>query len=720
MSTNPPQTRAEAVASSCSPNILILRVHHNKASFTATFRTRFTTGSTHETKCSCSRIHHVWLGADDTDDASRRTVLLPEIPQKTTNMTFIYRSAANTQEARDLCASSQTASDTTPFRKRVHELMTALAALCEAEHLSNQTKSWPTASSILRPFRSSNLDRNSVSEELRAKIMTPLAPSEVQGQGLGYIYILRSQLGINTLSALKIGFSKYHPEHRAHELASCLSVPEVVAHTPLIPHAKRIESLIHTELVAKRKVQACGQCGKEHREWFTISHAESREIVTRWSRWVLRQPYLDGKLSNEWRAYLQEQEFGSTNLEATIFELWGDILDNLPTQDTDSTTEEQLAAYMNACYFENLGQTILGPLKGNFSSFHDALRDGRSGQPLEIHDYKRAMEEFISSESKIRTDPGLKPRSEGGSDSSKTYDFDAWKDKVFEEVKAIKNLKTGAISISDPEQGVTESPLGDATLLPVVSLKALRKMDAPARSWIGYNPTHEGFQFLQEAYQRGEWVGNIPQFKLPKAFRKAGITKLSAEAATNVKDIDPSSSTQPTSSRNQPKNCAEAQTNTGDQSGRLRGQTTRFIRSEDGDKWEFSAELNEDFLKQVNEAGELMKTPLGRALLEKEMLRSFKHYGLNFTGGYEADASTSSESSADEMSTDEMSTDEMSIDEMSIDGLEHMQPEVNTQVAGSTGKESANVPTSTSQPNIPPSSGLGISKAETKRWLESI
>ncbi|KAH6662595.1 hypothetical protein B0J14DRAFT_570956 [Halenospora varia] len=82
----------------------------------------------------------------------------------------------------------------------------------------------------------------------------------------------------------------------------------------------------------------------------------------------------------------------------------------------------------------------------------------------------------------FESDPGLKPRSEDGSDSSKIYDFDAWKKKVFEEMKAIKNLKTGAISVSDPEQGVTESPLGDATLLPVVSLKAPRKMDAPTRS----------------------------------------------------------------------------------------------------------------------------------------------------------------------------------------------------------------------------------------------
>ncbi|RYO77917.1 hypothetical protein DL766_001890 [Monosporascus sp. MC13-8B] len=574
-------------------------------------------------------------------------------------MKFIFRSAANTQKAKDLCESSQQPSEAAPFRKRMHELMTALGALCEGEHSSNKTKSRSATSSVLRPFRTNNLGINAVSEELRAKIMAPLALSEVQGHGLGYIYILRSQSGISTLSALKIGFSKYHPEHRAHELAGCLSRPEVVAHTPLLPHAKRIESLIHIELMSQRKVQVCEQCGQEHREWFTISHAESREIVTRWSRWVLRQPYLGGKLSEKWRAYLQEQDFGSTNPEATMFELWEGILDNFPRQDIDSAPEEQLAGYINACYYDIQVQRILGPLKGNFPNFYKSLRDGRSGQPLEFQDLMRAMDDLISSESKVRTDPGIKPRRESESGfSARPYDFDFedWKKEIFKKMKAIKALKTGAFSVSDPKQGVTESPLGDATLLPVVSLKALRQMDAPARNWIGYNPTHEGFQFLQEAYQRGEWVGNLPQFKLPKAFREAGITKLPAEAAVDMKVIDPSDLTQPSSSRDQPNNSADAQVNTGEPPGGLRGKRVRFIRSEDADKWEFSAEVNGD-------AAELMKGPLGRALVEKEALRSFKYLGLNLTGGYEHSASSSSS---------ESSVDELSADEMSIDEPEHM------------------------------------------------
>jgi hypothetical protein len=47
------------------------------------------------------------------------------------------------------------------------------------------------------------------------------------------------------------------------------------------------------------------------------------------------------------------------------------------------------------------------------------------------------------------------------------------------------------------------------------------------------------FQMLQEAYQRGEWVGDVPQFKLPKAFRKADLAKLPMQdSAADTKGAD--------------------------------------------------------------------------------------------------------------------------------------------------------------------------------------
>jgi hypothetical protein len=68
------------------------------------------------------------------------------------------------------------------------KLATDLAAMCEEEHPLDETKPRLTANfTVLTPFRTSDLDTSTVSEELRGKISSPLAVSEVQGQGMGYV-----------------------------------------------------------------------------------------------------------------------------------------------------------------------------------------------------------------------------------------------------------------------------------------------------------------------------------------------------------------------------------------------------------------------------------------------------------------------------------------------------------------------------------------------------
>ncbi|KAL2130544.1 hypothetical protein VTI74DRAFT_6242 [Chaetomium olivicolor] len=443
-----------------------------------------------------------------------------------------------------------------------------------AERPIEQAKSRSIAPSVLFPFRTRNLDRYTVSKELRTKILSPLPDSEVQDDGLGYVYILRSKLDISTQSVLKIGFSKHHPEHRAHNLASCLAVPEIVAHTPRIPHAKRIESLIHTELVANRKVKKCRNCGADHQEWFAISHAESREIVIRWSRWVLRRPYIDGKLSEKWRTYLQKQDFVSTNPQATMPELWRNILDGFPLQNTDP--EEQPAAYLTACYWKDIFGRIVGLSNGSISR-----------------------------------------------------------------MEMIKYLSTGAFSVSNLEQDRTEFPLGEATLLPVLSLKDLRCMEAPKRKWVGYSPAYEWFQMLHEAYQRGEWVGNVSQ-----SFCKACNTHLRTQAAAAIgtKGTDtPTGSTK----RGQVREDVKA-----------RDSEIEPLSGPDGQKVTVSSEIDDGYTKQVKEVQET-KEFLDRTLVESELIRQFRYPGINADSSYEE--ISSSEDSEGNLSDDD--ADKMDIDE---------------------------------------------------------
>ena len=96
-------------------------------------------------------------------------------------------------------------------------------------------------------------------------------------------------------------------------------------------------------------------------------------------------------------------------------------------------------------------------------------------------------------------------------------------EELYDHLVSTRAIKTGARSVSDPYLGRTESPLGDATLLPVLALKDLDHIGAPVGSWVGYTPTHCGFQYLQETYKEGKWLGRKPQFKLPKAYRTVGL-----------------------------------------------------------------------------------------------------------------------------------------------------------------------------------------------------
>ncbi|KAI8941001.1 hypothetical protein NX059_002250 [Plenodomus lindquistii] len=60
-----------------------------------------------------------------------------------------------------------------------------------------------------------------------------------------------------------------------------------------VPHAMRVERLIHLELGEQRVVKKCEACGKEHREWFEVEASKEGvkkvdEVVKRWVEWAER------------------------------------------------------------------------------------------------------------------------------------------------------------------------------------------------------------------------------------------------------------------------------------------------------------------------------------------------------------------------------------------------------------------------------------------------
>jgi hypothetical protein len=61
-----------------------------------------------------------------------------------------------------------------------------------------------------------------------------------------------------------------------------------------VPHAHRVERLIHLELGEQRVIKQCDACGKNHKEWFEVEASRDGvkrvdEVVKRWVEWAERQ-----------------------------------------------------------------------------------------------------------------------------------------------------------------------------------------------------------------------------------------------------------------------------------------------------------------------------------------------------------------------------------------------------------------------------------------------
>jgi hypothetical protein len=595
--------------------ILTLSINFQKMTFNPSFRTTLSKSKPRKMRCSCWRL-------PETYPSNKTNAMLPETPQPkgTLNVRFIINSSQKIGQAKRLCISNPKPKHKDPahFRNWMLRLTILLSKLCERRGPDHRRDTQtielgPGSFPALKPFKSGTVDKISVSEEVRRKVNAPLSPGDIQGHGMGYVYILRSQSNFSTLAELKIGFSKHHPEHRAHELARCLSRPEIISHTPRIPHAKRLEAIIHAELGGSRKVQYCCQCRRNHREWFTVSHIDSREVVTRWSRWMLDEPYRDGKLIDEWKDYLAAKDFNSINDNTSLAGFWRTTIKEFPRHNSENSEGQRFGKFLNACFWNiSLGSYDRNQV-GDFGSFPDALRDeglfasdgrGLTAQELKDNVDEKAERLLEGHYEKVKNPDSTSIAHRIRSATRLEEENRAELEEMLRMHEFVKNTKTGALSVSDPALGISESPLGDATLLPVLTLDELNYLDTPVTNWIGFTPTHTGFQRLQEAYQNGEWHGRRPEFKLPKAFRKGHLRKVSITTPEQghsppATGKDVSGGEQSTAEPNRSK-LIPPQT---------RGYPTcRLTRTPTGDTYMWTHPRTDEFKQQVEKGSKFIKT----------------------------------------------------------------------------------------------------------------
>lgn len=107
-----------------------------------------------------------------------------------------------------------------------------------------------------------------------------------------------------TKSSLEDSFDERMDEHHRRGWHN----PKVVL-KKLVPHAHRVEKLIHYHLEAGRLKEKCpcqgGKCAHAtHNEWFNVSLDEIYTVVIAWKHWILQSPYTEISpfmLSSDWR-----------------------------------------------------------------------------------------------------------------------------------------------------------------------------------------------------------------------------------------------------------------------------------------------------------------------------------------------------------------------------------------------------------------------------------
>lgn len=141
-------------------------------------------------------------------------------------------------------------------------------------------------------------------QEMIAKITPTALLGTEKSSGVLYVYKVTGNDDL-----VKIGYTCKSVEARHKEWQKdCNRDPVCVfpqdAKKTFVPHAHRVERLVHAELMKSRVRIYCDRCRKQHNEWFQVSGEEAIASIERWSRWMSSAPYVKTKKNDgrfEWK-----------------------------------------------------------------------------------------------------------------------------------------------------------------------------------------------------------------------------------------------------------------------------------------------------------------------------------------------------------------------------------------------------------------------------------
>ncbi|KAK6438982.1 hypothetical protein LTR95_004815, partial [Oleoguttula sp. CCFEE 5521] len=134
--------------------------------------------------------------------------------------------------------------------------------------------------------------RGRVAEQLRRLLEEPLGDTE-EKEGQLYMWVTP-----DVPDYIKIGYTTYWSLERRFENArrDCRIRIKQVYTTGMVPHAKRLEAIVHNKLADKRYRFAndctfCRHKPKRHEEWFLTTLEHARSVVQYWEDWLSKGMY---------------------------------------------------------------------------------------------------------------------------------------------------------------------------------------------------------------------------------------------------------------------------------------------------------------------------------------------------------------------------------------------------------------------------------------------
>jgi hypothetical protein len=142
------------------------------------------------------------------------------------------------------------------------------------------------------------------SDSVSRKILDPLEDRDFETGSL-YIFNRASSPG-----HVKIGWTARSISHRLEDWSKCGYNPNLLFSVCCVPHAQRVETLTHHELIKEwRRERMCKApwCRKSHKEWFEISEERAAQVLSDWADFMKRaEPYdSEGWLKSWWREVVE-------------------------------------------------------------------------------------------------------------------------------------------------------------------------------------------------------------------------------------------------------------------------------------------------------------------------------------------------------------------------------------------------------------------------------